>query len=166
MGTMAKSGARTALIGIALCTAASIAAADDRAVCGSVPPKSDAVGACSRIIASPVTSDHDRALAYSFRADAGRAKGDMAGAIADYSQALTLLPNLIPALMGRGTAYLNSGDNAHAIADLDLAVQLVPQNAKALYERGVAKGKSGDTSGGEADIAAATKLDPNVANQP
>jgi Flp pilus assembly protein TadD len=166
MGTMAKFGVTLGLICIALCTAASIAAADDRAVCGSTPPKSDTVGACTRIIASPVTSDHDRALAYSFRADAVRAKGDMAGAIADDNQALTLLPNLIPALIGRGIAYLNSGDNAHAIADLDLAVQLVPQNPKALYERGVAKGKNGDTSGGNADIAAATKLDPYVANQP
>jgi tetratricopeptide (TPR) repeat protein len=166
MGTMAKSAVRTALIGIALCAAAAIALADDRSICGSVPPKSDAFAACSRIIATPATSDHDRALAYSFRGDAVRAKGDMAGAIADYSQALTLLPNLIPALIGRGMAYLNSGDNAHAIADLDLAVQLVPQNAKALYQRGVAKSKTGDTSGGDADIAAATKLDPNVASRP
>ena len=166
MGTMAKFGATIALICIAVCTAASMAAADDRLICGSAPPKSETVRACTRIIASPVTSDHDRALAYSFRANAVRATGDMAGAIADDSQALTLLPNLIPALVGRGIAYLNSGDNAHAIADFDLAVQLVPQNAKALYERGVAKSKNGDTSGGDADIAAAIKLDPSVAKQP
>jgi tetratricopeptide (TPR) repeat protein len=166
MGTMARSGVTTVLIGIALGAAVSIAAADDRSICSSVPPKSDAVAACSRIIASTRTSDHDRALAYSFRGDAERTKGDMADAIADYSQALTLLPNLIPALVGRGTAFLSSGDNVHAIADFDLAVRLVPQNALALYERGVAKGKNGDTTGGDADIAAAKKLDPNVANQP
>jgi len=166
MDTMTKSGVRTTLIGIALCATASIAAADDRSVCGSVPPKSDAVGACSRVIASSHTSDHDRALAYSFRGDAERAKDDMTSAIADYSEALTLLPNLIPALNGRGIAYLNSGDNARAIADFDLAVQLVPQDAKALYERGLAKTKSGDANGGDADIAAAKKLDPNVAHQP
>ena len=166
MDTMAKFVLRTALIGIALCAAVSIAAADDRLICGSVPPKPDAIGACSRVMASSHTSDHDRALAYSFRGDAERAKGDMTSAIADYSQALTLLPNLIPALNGRGIAYLNGGDNARAIADFDLAVQLVPQDAKALYERGLAKTKSGDTSGGQADIAAAEKLDPNVAKQP
>ena len=73
---------------------------------------------------------------------------------------------MIPALNGRGIAYLNGGDNARAIADFDLAVQLVPQDAKALYERGLAKTKSGDASGGNADIAAAEKLDPNVANRP
>jgi tetratricopeptide (TPR) repeat protein len=166
MGKTAKSGMRTALVCIALCTATSIALADDRLICGSVPPKPDAAAACSRVIASTRTSDHDRALAYSFRGDAEREKGDMVSAIADYGQALTLLPNLIPALIGRGTAFLKGGDNVHAIADLDLAVQLVPQNVKALYERGVAKSKNGDTSGGDADIAAATKLDPSVAKQP
>ena len=166
MDTMTKSGVRTTLIGIALCATASIAA--NLVIVHDVeqPPKSDAVGACSRVIASSHTSDHDRALAYSFRGDAERAKDDMTSAIADYSEALTLLPNLIPALNGRGIAYLNSGDNARAIADFDLAVQLVPQDAKALYERGLAKTKSGDANGGDADIAAAKKLDPNVAHQP
>ncbi len=156
---------RLALSCIALCAAVSIAAADDRAICGAVPPKSDTLGACSRIIASPSTSAHDRALAYSFRADAARAHGDMAGAIADDTQALTLLPNLIPALNGRGIAYLNTGDNARAIADFDAAVRLDPQDAKALYQRGVAKGRSGDAAGADADIAAAKKLDPDVAGK-
>jgi tetratricopeptide (TPR) repeat protein len=142
------------------------ATADDRSICGSVPPKSASVAACSRIIASPATSDHDRALAYTFRAAAKRETPDQAGAIADYSEALTLLPNFPQALIGRGIAYRESKDTAHATADFDQALKLDPKNAAALYQRGLAKREGGDTSGGDTDIAAAKALDPNVAGRP
>jgi tetratricopeptide (TPR) repeat protein len=148
------------------CVGITAATADDRSVCGSRPPKSATVAACSRIIASPTTSDHDRALAYTFRAEAKKTEPDLAEAIADYSQALTLLPDFPQALIGRGIAYRESKDTAHATADFDRALQLNPKNAKALYERGLAKGQSGDGSGGDADIAAAKALDPNVAGRP
>ena len=149
----------------ALCCAVAIAAADDRATCGSTPPKSDAVNACSRIIASPRTSPHDRALAFAFRADAKRAGGDAAGAIADYSQAIALLPDFALAYRSRGTLYLKTGDNANARADFDKAIGPDPQDAKALYGRGLARRASGDAAGGDADVAAATKLDPNIAGK-
>lgn len=155
-----------ALAGGALCSAVAIAAADDRSICGSAPPKPDTVNACSRLIASPRTSPHDRALAYSFRAEAKRAKDDTAGAIADYGQAIASLPNFELAYKNRGTLYLNTGDNAHAIADFDMAVGLDPQDAKALYGRGLAKRGNGDAAGGDADVAAAKKLDPDIAKQP
>lgn len=156
---------RLALTCIALGAAASIAAADDRGICGSSPPKSDTVGACSRIIASPSTSAHDRALAYTFRADAKRAHRDLPGAVADYGQALTLLPDYLSALIGRGIAYDQMDDPAHAIADFDQALKLDPKNAQALYQRGLAKRKSGDAAGGDADVAAAKKLDPGIAGK-
>ncbi len=147
-----------------LCLGVATATADDRSVCGSMPPKSATIPACNRIIASPTTSDHDRALAYTFRAGAKRQAPDLAGAIADYSQALTLLPDFPQALIGLGMAYRDSKDNAHAVAEFDQALKLDPKNAKALYERGVTKRQSGDASGGDADIAAANALDPNIAS--
>jgi tetratricopeptide (TPR) repeat protein len=148
-----------------LCLGVATATADDRSVCGSVAPKSAAVTACSRVIASPRTSDHDRALAYTFRAGAKRLASDMTGAIADYGEALTLLPDFPQALIGRGIAYRGSGDFAHATADLDQALKLDPKNAKALYERGLAKRQSGDLTGADADIAAAAAFDPGIANR-
>jgi tetratricopeptide (TPR) repeat protein len=148
-----------------LCVAPSAAMADDRGTCGSVPPKSDAVGACSRIIASPNTSAHDRALAYTFRANVKRAQGDLAGAVADYGEALTLLPDLVLALNGRGMSYRLMDNPSQAIADFDQAIKLDPKNPTALYQRGLAKGKRGDAAGGDADIAAAKALDPSVTNQ-
>lgn len=150
---------------IALCAAVSIAAADDRSICGSAPPKSATIPACSRIIASPSTSTHDRAMAFGFRADAKRAQSDLAGAAADYGQALTMRPDYLPALIGRGIAYREMDNPDRAIADFDQAIKLDPKNAKAIYERGVAKRKSGDAAGADADIAAAKQLDPDVAGK-
>lgn len=151
---------------IVLSVVVSSAVADDRSLCSSMPPKFATTIACTRIIASPSTSPHDRALAYTFRADATRAQGDIAGAIADYSQALTLLPDYPQALVGRGIAYRESNDPAHAAADFDQVLKLDPKNARALYERGLAKRKSSDTAGADGDIAAAKALDPNIANRP
>jgi tetratricopeptide (TPR) repeat protein len=156
------SAAALLTVGLGVATAA----ADDRAICGSAPPKPATVASCSRVIASPATSDHDRALAYTFRAGAKRQGSDMAGAIADYGQALSLLPDFPPALIGRGMAYRETKDDAHATTDFDQALKLQPKSAKALYERGLAKRDSGDASGGDADIAAAKTLDPKIAERP
>jgi Flp pilus assembly protein TadD len=150
---------------IALCPLASMAAADDRAICGAVPIKSDAVGACSRIIAAPRTSAHDRMMALTFRGDAKRSQGDNGGAIADYSQALTLQPDYRPALIGRGIAYRETNDQTRAITDFDQAIKLDPKDAKALYERGVTKRKAGDTAGGDSDIVAAKAINPSIDKQ-
>jgi tetratricopeptide (TPR) repeat protein len=154
-----------ALAGIALCAAVSIATADDRSICGSAPPKSATIAACSRIIGAPTTSDHDRALALAFRAEAYRRDQKVAAAMADYDAAIGLSPTFELAFRNRGTLFFDTGDLAHAIADLDAAVRLAPQDAKALYVRGVAKRQSGDATGGSADIAAAVALDPDIASK-
>jgi Flp pilus assembly protein TadD len=161
-----RAGRIVALAFFASCLSAASAAADDRSVCGSVPPKSASSASCSRIIASPSTSPHDRALAYTFRAEAKKREPDLAGAIADYSQALTLLPDLVPALIGRGIAYRASDDPARATMDFDQALKLNPHDPRPLYERGLAKRKNGDTVGGDADVAAAKALDPQIADRP
>jgi tetratricopeptide (TPR) repeat protein len=137
---------------------------NDRGVCGAVPPKSATIAACTRVIAAPNTSAHDRALAYTFRADATRASGDIVRAVNDYSEALTLLPDYAPALIGRGIAYRDGNDLAHAAADFDQAVKVNPKDARALYQRGLTKRKSGDTAGADSDIAAAKAISPNIAN--
>jgi Flp pilus assembly protein TadD len=155
---------RGGLAALLVCSAAA-AMADDRGVCGAVPPKSATVPSCTRIIASPRTSAHDRAVALGFRADAYRAQGDTASAIADCTEALTLLPDYLPALNVRGMAFLKAGDNVHAIADFNAALTLAPQDAAALYGRGLAKAKSGDDAGANADIDAAKKLDPAIATK-
>jgi tetratricopeptide (TPR) repeat protein len=154
------------LAGLALCSAASIAMADDRAICGSLPPKSATIAACSRIIDTPRTSTHDHAMALALRAGAYSRDQNVAAALSDYTAAIGLNPEFQFAYKGRGTLFFATGELAHAIADLDIAVRLDPRDAKALYVRGVAKRKNGDEGGGDADIAAAQALDPEIANKP
>ena len=76
----------------------------DQKTCATVPANADVVAACNRIVQAPSSSALDRAASYTFRADAARADGNTAAAIADYSQALALM-TLVPALSGRGIAY-------------------------------------------------------------
>jgi tetratricopeptide (TPR) repeat protein len=152
--------------GLALCSAVSIATADDRAICGSMPPKSATIAACSRIIDTPRTSTHDHAMALALRAGAYSRDQNVPAALSDYSAAIGLNPEFQFAYKGRGILFFNTGDVAHAIADLDVAVRLDPRDAKALYVRGAAKRKNGDEAGGSADIAAAQALDPDIANKP
>jgi Zn-dependent membrane protease YugP/Tfp pilus assembly protein PilF len=53
-------------------------------------------------------------------------QGDLAGAIAMYSQAIRLDPNLAQAYCNRGTSYTRAGRLDDALADLNRAVQLAP----------------------------------------
>jgi tetratricopeptide (TPR) repeat protein len=146
---------------LALSSAAAFAV-DDRGICSANPPKSETVISCTRVIASPATSTHDRALALTFRANAIHKGGDTVRAVNDYSEALTLLPGFGPALIGRGIAYRDANDVTHALADFDQAIKVNPKDARALYERGVTKRKNGDAAGGDADVAAAKAINPNI----
>jgi tetratricopeptide (TPR) repeat protein len=58
-------------------------------------------------------------------------------AIADYSQAISLDPNLAGAYKVRGVAYINIGDYDRAIADCNQAIRLDPNNAAAYINRGI-----------------------------
>ena len=146
--------------------ATALAAVDDRGVCGAQPPKPETIAACTRIIASIQTSAHDRSLAHLFRALAKRAHDDIAGALADDSEAIKLDPTNATAYRNRGALFVDAGELTHAIADFDRAVSIDPNDALALYRRGQAKRKSGDTAGGDADIAAAKALKPDIADAP
>jgi lipoprotein NlpI len=129
----ARRAARIAIVAaVTLCAAVSAARSDDRGTCGASPPKPETVAACTRIIASPATSAHDRALAYAYRGDAARARGDMTSAAADYDQSLLLLPNLPPVLNGRGIALRNLHKYDAALADFNHAIELTPGNAERL----------------------------------
>ena len=91
-----------------LCPADAFTPTADQKACAVLPANADVVAACTRIIEAQNSSALDRAVSYTFRADAARAGGNAAAAIADYSQALTLMSTLVPALSGRGVAYRNA----------------------------------------------------------
>src|SRR5271155_3041583 len=65
-----------------------------------------------------------------------RADGNMAAAIADYTQALALMPNLVPSLSGRAIAYRASQNYDLSLHDLSQAIAIQPNNADLYNSRG------------------------------
>lgn len=63
-------------------------------------------------------------------------KGDYQGAIATFSQVITLDPQAVEAYYNRGVAYLRINEIEKAIADFNTAIGLNPNHAEAFVERG------------------------------
>lgn len=88
-------------------------------------------------------------------------KGNLAGAIAAFDQAIAVAPDLSVAYLNRGLAYERQGDSARALSDLDKAVQYAPRSARALYNRSVILREQGDKRRAARDEARAISLDPD-----
>ncbi|MBD1924416.1 tetratricopeptide repeat protein [Microcoleus sp. FACHB-831] len=63
---------------------------------------------------------------------------DYKGAIADFSQALSLEPQNAKAYFNRGFAYYNLENYQKAIEDYTKAIEINPVDAEAFYNRGLA----------------------------
>src|SRR5262245_31160869 len=89
-----------------------------------------ALNSCGRLIASKRHRGRDLAKLYFYRGNAYHAKEDYGRAIADYSEAIRLVPKLPTLLYNRGIAYLSNEDYDRAIADFSEAIRLDPKNAR------------------------------------
>src|SRR5687767_5039528 len=67
------------------------------------------------------------ARTYLGRANDRFAKGELAGAIADYSVAIAFEPSYAEAYLNRGNTRLAKGDLDGAVGDFDKAVEINPQ---------------------------------------
>jgi tetratricopeptide (TPR) repeat protein len=103
------------------------------------------------------------ANAYNERGVAKGVKGDIDGAIADFTRAIELYPKYGTAYNNRGLAKKNKGDLDGAIADCTRAIELDPKDAGAYGNRGIAKQAQGDLKGAIADYTRAIELDPKFA---
>ena len=74
-------------------------------------------------------------------------KGDLDGALADYTRAIELNPFDAILYNNRGVAKTAKGNLDSAIADFDRALQLDSRNAEAYDNRGIAVQKTGDLDG-------------------
>ena len=83
---------------------------------------------------------------------------DKAGAIKDYTQAITINPQFAEPYNNRGNAKDDLGDKAGAIKDFTQAITINPQDAKAYSNRGTAKSESGDKAGAIKDLETAKQL--------
>ena len=72
-----------------------------------------------------------RATAWFHRGVLREAKGDLDGAIADYSRAIDLDPKSVLALLNRGIARQAKGDGDEAIADWQRFLEVAPNHVKA-----------------------------------
>jgi tetratricopeptide (TPR) repeat protein len=88
---------------------------------------------------------------------------DWQGAIADFSDALRLNPNLIEAYNNRGTAYSIIGQNEKAIVDYNEAIRLKPTDPEAYYNRGVTYREIKDYPKAIADFSQSIRLSPKDA---
>lgn len=94
--------------------------------------------------------------------------GNLRGALALYTTAISLNPGLIEAWYNRGLLKDTLGDYAGAVADFDRALAIRPRPpanrlADIHVNRGVARNQLGDRQGALADVNAALALDPNNA---
>ncbi|WP_255014733.1 tetratricopeptide repeat-containing serine protease family protein [Cyanobium sp. BA20m-p-22] len=115
-------------------------------------------------LATQALAIRQSAEAYFNRAYAKNDLGDKQGAIADYSQAIAINPQLAQAYNNRGNIKRDLGDKQGAIADYNQAIAINPQHFKAYYNRGNAKDDLGDKQGAIADYNQAIAINPQHAN--
>ena len=89
--------------------------------------------------------------------------GDYRGAIAAYSSAIRLKPDLVEAYNNRGTAKALLGQHFAAIADYDTVMRLKPDYALAYYNRGRMKDDLGQHFAAIVDYDTAIRLKPDLA---
>jgi tetratricopeptide (TPR) repeat protein len=87
------------------------------------------------------------------------ARGDQRGAIADFTQALTLTPQDAKILTLRGMAYTNQGKLQDAIKDFDQALSLNPKLPETLIQRGSVYNQLGEYQQALQDFDAAIALE-------
>jgi spermidine synthase len=86
----------------------------------------------------------DTAQAHGMKGELLSARGDEAGAIASWKQALRIDPNHFYSVVNLGKLYLTKQDLMNATPYLDHAIQLDPSSARAHHLRGLAYQAVGD----------------------
>jgi len=141
----------------------------DREDCADDAENSDQkIAGCSRVIVDNTANTSKRAQAYRSRGAAYYDKSDYDRAIADFSEAMKLDPNIVPpsfalAYNRRGLAYVEKKDYDLAIADYGEAIKLDSSSAEVYKNRGTAYNIKQDYDRAIPDFDQALKLDPNYA---
>ncbi|AHG22669.1 hypothetical protein Z042_05480 [Chania multitudinisentens RB-25] len=98
---------------------------------------------------------------YAMRAQSYSRLGELTSAVADYDEAIRLMPSNITYLTQRGNVYRKMKQYPKALADLDLALSRMDY-AEAFLVRGLLKQETGDEAGAKEDIARAKDIEPGV----
>lgn len=117
--------------------------------------------ACTRVIEDSQRIADVRAEAFLNRGTAKEELGDIAGAIADYTEGLKLNPNYRQLYLRRGLAYEQDGKRDQAVTDFSQAIRLDPKDAEALIFRGLTYASQGDFGRALMDYDAAIAENPD-----
>jgi serine/threonine-protein kinase len=114
--------------------------------------------------AKPVSpADKSRAKAHYETAVKMKSQARIDDAIAEYTQAIRLVPDFVVAYNGRGLAYEEIHRLDKAIADFNRAIDLDPNNAPLYNNRGIARRSANDPAGAITDFSRAIDLDRSQA---
>ncbi len=119
--------------------------------------------ACSTILNSGRLRGEAAGVAYGLRGLAFLDRSDIAHAIADFNQAITLAPDFVPAYQNRGNAWYARGNFGEAIADYDCAIRLDPNSPSPYINRAAVRRDLGYIDGAMQDYQKAINLDGNKA---
>ena len=106
--------------------------------------------------ATPAPPDYNF---YRSRADVAALKGDLAGALADYTRSLELKPDNAVVLFSRGQAHFNLRAFDKSVEDMTKALELNPNDSMTYANRGMAYEKLNELKKAESDFQKAVDLD-------
>lgn len=104
-----------------------------------------------------------QAIAFVNRGESLSDAGAPEAAIADFTRALALDPQLPAAYTNRGNVFAQLGQIDRALADYGEALRIAPNFTGALNSRGVLYARMGNLDGALADFNAAVTMDPQSA---
>lgn len=134
-----------------------IAGANDLEICKSDSKDSNAIAACSRIIAKGDANKENLYDAYYERGMKQRYNRQFDQAIDDFSKAIALTPDNLWAYVARGHAYAYKKDFARAFADQETAIRKKP-NEVTYTGRAVDLIEAGDYDRAIADLNEALRI--------
>ena len=125
-------------------------------------PAEQRIKICTALIGTP---DIDKALKAEALLNRGMARqdADAAGAIIDYTEAITLNPEYPALYVQRADAYAETEDFALAIEDMTRAIALEADDADHFATRGELHAETGDLALAEADYRKALELEADHA---
>ncbi len=110
------------------------------------------------------TQDPARSQELFVRGQQKAEQGDKTGAIADYSQAISLNASDAEAFYKRANVRYDLGAREQAVQDYTQAIQVNPSHSKAIYNRGIARRDLGNQRAALEDFTQAVRLNPSDAN--
>jgi tellurium resistance protein TerD len=115
----------------------------------------------NRAIISQRVAIAQKAANFSNQGSLNVQKGDFQGAIANFTQALGLNPNIPQAYLGLGIATSKQGNKQQAIYNYDRALQFNPNLAEAYFGRGQVYYELGNKQKAIGDYEQAIRVNPN-----